>query len=44
MPSLPNDAASNVGDRIAEVKHTVRTFGSTVMKNVDSLYASKGLI
>jgi hypothetical protein len=33
MPSLPDDAASNVGDRSAKVKHTVRTFGSTVMKN-----------
>jgi hypothetical protein len=33
MPSLPDDAASNVGDRTAEVKHTVRTFGSMLMKN-----------
>jgi hypothetical protein len=37
MPSLPDDAASIVGNRVAKVKHAVRTFGFTVMKMVDSL-------
>ena len=32
MPGLSDDAASDVGNRVAEVKHTVRTFGYTVMK------------